>query len=136
MRKLILIGLLLITGPALAEKIYVGPAWGKNCVGQKVSRNQFTYFLSEEHKCELPIVNAQHMKALYVKAPVTEYSPGSMEFKGCWGRTLSEDALLIYSDGRTESIPLLVFAEADFDKSGDAVVTKSLAQERGMSECR
>lgn len=135
MKKLVLVGMLLIAGPAMAEKIYVGPAWGKNCVGQKVSRSEFTYFLSAEHKCDLPIVNAQHMRALYVKAPKTEYPPGSEPFTGCWAKTLADDALLIYSDGRTESIPLPVFAEADFDKSGNAVIVQSLAQERGLSEC-
>lgn len=129
MKKIILIGAMLLSAPATAGEFYAGPAWGKNCPGQKVRVDQYMYFLSATSKCELPIVNAPHMRALYVKAPQ------SQPYYGCWGELLGDEYLLVYRDGTTQKLPKAVFALVRASTNDDGVVVSSFAVEQGISKC-
>jgi len=120
--------LLIFAGPLMAETMLVAPS-GNLCAGQTVKKEQFFSFLYVDKKCSLPIVHANDMRAFRMK------TPNSIEQRGCWGKTLGNDAVFVYEDGETGSMPMGVYAEVTFDSSGKGKVISSYNQERGYINC-
>lgn len=120
--------LLVAAVPVCAETMLVAPS-GNLCAGQAVKREQFFSFLSTTKACPLPIVHAKDMLAFTMK------SPNSVEQRGCWGRTLGDDVVFVYEDGKTGTMPFGVYAKVDFDPSGSGKVVSSYNQDRGYIKC-
>ncbi|MFJ4349473.1 hypothetical protein ACIPZ5_01080 [Pseudomonas sp. NPDC089428] len=133
MKKMLMVGLLIASSAASAETMLVAPS-GSLCAGQTVAKDRFFKFLSPSQKCDLPIVNAEHMRAFRDATPsnaVVKMAEG----KGCWGQTLGGDAIFIYDDGKTSTMPMAVFAEVNFDTYGKGTVISSESQRRGLTKC-
>lgn len=128
MMRMLAAGAALFSACSFAGDFYAGPAWGKNCPGQKVRVDQYNIFLSTTAKCDIPVVNAEHMKAMYMKYP-------KIEFYGCWGKLLNGNFILLHRDGKTETYPQEVFALVRASKNDDGVVLSSAAHDRGLSKC-
>ncbi|WP_288074682.1 hypothetical protein [Pseudomonas sp.] len=126
MRKLLLIGMLLAGAASAGERFYAAPGT-RICPGDSVERKQFTFFLSRSHKCDLPIVNAEHMRALFFElGPVQRY--------GCWGELLGGDVALVYSDGQTDRMSLATFVEVE-SNNGHYKAVSSPALDIGIIKC-
>lgn len=116
MKKLPLM-FLLVTGAAFAQTAYVKPP-GSNKVGDTISRADFIDVLYISQPCELPIVNAKHMR----KAEIFNAREPDI---GCWGNTLSPNKgsiIIIGPEGNTSSGNLMGYAKSTIKKDGDAVI--------------
>ncbi|MFZ5936580.1 hypothetical protein ACOKS3_17335 [Pseudomonas sp. HS6-2] len=132
-RRILMAGLLAASSAVSAETMLVAPS-GSLCAGQTVTRDSFFKFLSTTQKCDLPIVNAEHMRSFRDATPKNAIVKMA-EGKGCWGKTLGGDAIFIYDDGKTSTMPMAVFAEVDFDYSGKGKVISSVSQQKGWTKC-
>jgi len=92
MKKLLLVCLavpLLAVASPKNEPLYVSPPHPMN-EGDGAPADHMRQVIFTQRKCELPIVNAEHMRAY------TYNALGGMSMKGCAGRTLNNDFLTIY----------------------------------------
>lgn len=128
MMRMLAAALVIAAGPVCAETMLVAPS-GSLCAGQSVKREQFFSFLSTTKACPLPIVHAKDMRAFTMK------SPNSIEQRGCWGKTLGDDAVFVYEDGKTGTMPMGVYAKIEFEPDGSGKVVSSYNQDHGYIKC-
>ncbi|MFJ7312512.1 hypothetical protein ACIQVE_07025 [Pseudomonas sp. NPDC098747] len=130
MRK-ILLGFVLVAPTAFGGVKFYGDlnVNRPGCVGDKIHMDQYNYRLASTVKCELPIMNANQYNAVHIKRP------GGGEQFGCWAKTLGGKALIIISDGTTETWDMLSFVEVDVDKTGNGKIIKSYFQRAGFAKC-
>ncbi|MDH0287671.1 hypothetical protein N7414_00980 [Pseudomonas sp. GD04087] len=118
MKKMLLIGAMLLSGTAAAETVLFEPADGRRYVGDEFNAREAKQVLYQDRPCQLPIVNAKDMHEY--ASPITHPS------KACWGRLLGGDVVVVFDDGYTLKMPESAFVTATVDKTGQARVTKSV----------
>ncbi|WP_371355598.1 hypothetical protein ACA087_00810 [Pseudomonas chlororaphis] len=128
MRKLFLIGVLMLPTIASAEVVHVQTAKGHQCVGDKFPITKPIEVLYKDRKCDLPLVHAKDMRAYLfsdsgsasgnLKRPV-------LSLKGCWGTHLDGSYVIVRQDGSQSYAPPNAYVTANLSENGTATVTAS-----------
>ncbi|ABX15495.1 hypothetical protein [Burkholderia multivorans] len=129
MKKLVATIAFALPALASAETIYTTVGGAASCVGQHFKVSDANDILYKDRACKLPIVHKNEMRQ-YV------FSAQGMTWDGCWGSLLGNRVLLISSDGSESIRSKLEFIVANTDQAGNAVVTKSPAEEMEAAQGR
>ncbi|MWK54693.1 hypothetical protein GO594_01765 [Pseudomonas otitidis] len=116
-RSLLIISIVL-SASANAEELLVYPAKGHQCAGDIFSVESPIEVLYLERACELPIVHAKNMRN-YI------FQSGNTRIKGCWGKLLNGNYLLINQDGTQELRPANAYSQATTISAKEAKITYS-----------
>jgi len=128
MKRLMLIGALLIPALANAETVFVQQAKGHQCVGDKFPISAPMEVLYADRECKLPLVHAKDMRAYQVNIrasnePSRKHPAVAMD--GCWGRLAGNSYVVVREDGSQETMPPNAYVTASLSGDGTATVTKS-----------
>lgn len=119
MKKMLLIGTMLLSGAAMAgEKVLLMDQLPRKA-GDQVQLSEMSYVLYKERPCALPIVHAKDMRGGTVR-----YGEGV--HKLCWGLTLRNDVVIVDDLGESQqAVPMSVYRPAELHGAGAAVITRS-----------
>lgn len=128
MKKLFLIGVLMLPAVASAEVVYVQTAKGHQCVGDKFPITAPLEVLYESRQCDLPLAHAKEMRA-YQFADKGSHSGQTkrpaLAVNGCWGKRLDGSYVVVRQDGSQTLAPPNAYVTANLSKDGMATVTAS-----------
>lgn len=127
MKKVVLIGLLLMPGLASAELVYVQTAKGHQCSGDKFPITEPAEVLYNDRKCDLPLALADSLRAYTLTIPGSG-TRAAITQRGCWGKTLNGSYMIITQDGGQRTAPPNAYVSASLLTGGVATVIKSQNQ--------
>jgi len=127
--KTILLALIVVASPAaFAETVLVEPGPGHMFVGDEFSARSAVEVLYQDRPCKLPVVNAKDMRE-YTTTAI------AIHVRACWGRTLGGGVLRVFEDGSIKPAQENAYVVASVDKTGNAVVTKSIYDKNRYEPC-
>ncbi|MDI2595030.1 hypothetical protein POF45_26935 [Pseudomonas sp. 681] len=129
MKKLLAIMLIASAPSAFAETVLVDPGPNHMFVGEQFDARVATEVLYEDRPCKLPITEAKNMRE-YTTTGV------AVPMKGCWGRTLGGGVIRILENGMTMRATEAAYVVAQVDKTGAAVVMKSVYDRKNYEPCK
>lgn len=116
MRKLAFAVAALVALPVLAEEAFVTPDSTLR-IGDRLRLENREIFYTKK-KCELPLVNARHMR----KYMFYRGSDGPNDV-GCWAATIDGTALSVVPQLDTQEVPISVLMKVDVHGDWSATVT-------------
>ncbi|MGY2438551.1 hypothetical protein [Pseudomonas sp. SDO52101_S400] len=128
MRKLFLIGALVLPAIANAEVVYVQTAKGHQCVGDRFPITAPLEVLYRDRKCDLPLAHAKDMRAYFFSdsgSTSANTKRPALSLKGCWGTHLDGSYVIVRQDGSQSYAPPNAYVTADLAKEGLSTVTAS-----------
>lgn len=119
MKRIFGLAMMAIAAGASAETILVEPGEGHKYVGDKFDARTVKQTFFESRPCQLPIVNAEHMRQ-HINDAI------AIPMKACWGRTLGGGIVMVFENGMSMSGSEQAYVAATVDKNGGATVIKSI----------
>lgn len=119
MMRILAAALLIAAGPAMAETVLVEPGDGHQYVGDRFDARSVSQVLYEDRPCQLPLVNAQHMRE-YTTTAV------AIPMKACWGRLIGGGVTIVFENGLIKRGYEEAYVVTSIDKDGNGVVKKSI----------
>lgn len=109
---------------AAAEPAYIYMQKAIGEPGQTFDKSFAGFALYQERPCELPLVNAENMRA-YKRF---KYSPNDKEHFGCWADTVGNDYVLISGNGWSNSMPKVAFLKVAMKEDESFTVQESMVE--------
>jgi hypothetical protein len=129
LKRALAVILISLSSTAFAETVLVDPGPNHMFVGDQFDARIATEVLYEDRPCKLPITEAKDMRE-YTTTGI------AIPMKGCWGRTLGGGVLRVLENGTTMRATETAYVVAKVDKTGAAVIMKSIYDRKNYEPCK